>query len=639
MLNTVNSLLLSCANIIPASYHGNNCENIEVPLKLLLDKYLLTIGRGIIVGERINSWLLSEFRISLSVYPSEIIPSETYLSFSRTDLEILNGVQPTYLRFLPLNTSDVYTVSAYMLKSSFLRSSSISNPLKINFLGIDSKIFQNSIHVVLQYNQFIPMISPYEVITNTTCYDLDHYVQNYTCRTKPHSVLSVQCPGRPGNVINRCPIYNLTSTCKGLEGDNSTHCEMVSFTEMNVSCTCWFLPKISNQNSRKLMNSSSNITIISHSLGAESITFVYDFNSTFHHNYRSNSILISKIVFISMGSFATLILLMSIFSFGSDSLGQNRKVKKKSVPVEENASLPNPNVAEVILFKNNAEEDDNYHGVIERKVMNFKPVQYSMIENTLPYIFISSAPYLYRFFTEFVQHHRWFSILFHYSRNAPRLIRVITLASQILCFVFFDSLIFSLTNLDDGTCGSKGNERYCIRDSSCYWVLSNHQCYFRRTEVSIQFILIYLFIAALLSIPISRVFEYLILYGLFIYDKSLGEKKDNFENDSGSVTNTLTFRNGPTTVRRRLQDVKPIEYQTTPQQLISNSYNFSFTKVKPSGRYDTSVDTFKCISFICSIPLNVEMEMLQIQINTFLDQLGDSDNRLKSQFVGSSYLI
>jgi hypothetical protein len=151
-------------------------------------------------------------------------------------------------------------------------------------------------------------------------------------------------------------------------------------------------------------------------------------------------------------------------------------------------------------------------------------------------------------------------------------------------------------------------------------------------------ILITLFISALLSIPIARSFEYLILYVIYLNNKNFDNKTIDFENNNNkTVTNNnsmFSARNGPKSVRRRMQDINPVEYQTTPQQLVSGKYNFSFSRVKPTITFDDSVNTFKCISFVCSVPLNVEIEMLQIRIKDHVDRLVSSDRSVKSQFLG-----
>jgi hypothetical protein len=112
-----------------------------------------------------------------------------------------------------------------------------------------------AVQVVLQHNVFTPFIEPYENITYTTCYDQDYYVADYSCLTAPGTNLTVACSQDAGVVVDRCPIYNITSVCNTLLVDsnetasaaeygaslpmfNFSSCSVVSFTASNVTCSC-----------------------------------------------------------------------------------------------------------------------------------------------------------------------------------------------------------------------------------------------------------------------------------------------------------------------------------------------------------------------------------------------------------------
>jgi hypothetical protein len=109
--------------------------------------------------------------------------------------------------------------------------------------------------VVLQHSVYAPYIEPWENMTYTTCYDQDYMVYDYPCLTAPGTNLTVTCPLEGGVVVNRCPIYNLTSVCNTLVNNSNAYsggyggegyggkfnfssCYVESFTPYNVSCTC-----------------------------------------------------------------------------------------------------------------------------------------------------------------------------------------------------------------------------------------------------------------------------------------------------------------------------------------------------------------------------------------------------------------
>lgn len=105
--------------------------------------------------------------------------------------------------------------------------------------------------VVLQHNVYAPYITPWENVTYTTCFDQDYMVYDYPCLTAPGTNLTVTCPIGGGVMVDRCPIYNLTSVCNSLVNNsnsfgggsyggmfNYSSCYVESFTPHNVSCTC-----------------------------------------------------------------------------------------------------------------------------------------------------------------------------------------------------------------------------------------------------------------------------------------------------------------------------------------------------------------------------------------------------------------
>ena len=93
-----------------------------------------------------------------------------------------------------------------------------------------------------------------------------------------------------------------------------------------------------------------------------------------------------------------------------------------------------------------------------------------------------------------------------------------------ICTLFFNSLLYNLTNPDDGTCESYDSRDDCLNDSSqysshdtkCYWGQSmdgnaEGQCSFKEPSSSANAMIFVAMVSALLSIPFVIIFEFIIM--------------------------------------------------------------------------------------------------------------------------------
>ena len=100
-----------------------------------------------------------------------------------------------------------------------------------------------------------------------------------------------------------------------------------------------------------------------------------------------------------------------------------------------------------------------------------------MAEEALPKV-LGSRSFTSQIQQELKRHHRWLGVIFHYSDQFPRVLRVISLATNIIIMLFIQSITYNLTNGDDGTCARMQTESDCLEapsafstgESKCYWV-------------------------------------------------------------------------------------------------------------------------------------------------------------------------
>jgi hypothetical protein len=158
----------------------------------------------------------------------------------------------------------------------------------------------------------------------------------------------------------------------------------------------------------------------------------------------------------------------------------------------------------------------------------------ALAEESLPAILSSSRSLTTRILNEIKRHHRWFGVICHYSVKLSRLLRVVSLATNIIIMLFVQSLTYDLTNGNDGICERlSSSEESCLAPKSafatgtskCYWIPSDSSssyasssvdgtCHFLQPDNSIEVVLFVAIFSALISTPIALFADRVIIYVL-----------------------------------------------------------------------------------------------------------------------------
>jgi hypothetical protein len=148
----------------------------------------------------------------------------------------------------------------------------------------------------------------------------------------------------------------------------------------------------------------------------------------------------------------------------------------------------------------------------------------SLAEEALPQI-LRSKSLSSRIWNEIKRYHRWFGVIYYYSSSFSRVLRVLSLSSNIVIMLFMQSLTYSLTQGDDGSCSTLHNEVSCLSPPSaygggkkCYWTpstgssssSSDGDCAFVQPDKSIEVMIFVAIFSALLSTPIALLIDWLI---------------------------------------------------------------------------------------------------------------------------------
>jgi hypothetical protein len=150
------------------------------------------------------------------------------------------------------------------------------------------------------------------------------------------------------------------------------------------------------------------------------------------------------------------------------------------------------------------------------------------MEESLPSVFKSDSLWN-KFKEEMRVYHRWLGIVFYYSPEFPRAMRVLSLFSSIVIMLFVQSVTYNIADPDDGSCEKCESESYCLslkstlnsQEARCEWYRSSSDqnrseataegsCHFRDIGGDTTRTLIVALISAIVSAPIALSIQYLV---------------------------------------------------------------------------------------------------------------------------------
>jgi hypothetical protein len=97
----------------------------------------------------------------------------------------------------------------------------------------------------------------------------------------------------------------------------------------------------------------------------------------------------------------------------------------------------------------------------------------AILDDSLPSVFKSDS--LWK--EKIKVYHRWIGIVFYYSPEFPRVMRVLSLFSSIVIMLFVQSVTYNIADPDDGSCEACDSVSCCfslkstlnLNEDRCYW--------------------------------------------------------------------------------------------------------------------------------------------------------------------------
>lgn len=144
--------------------------------------------------------------------------------------------------------------------------------------------------------------------------------------------------------------------------------------------------------------------------------------------------------------------------------------------------------------------------------------QHTILEDSLPKVF-QTAVFTSKIWAEIQRHHKWISLIFHYSDNYPRFLRVLALTTNIVTHIFFIALTYSVLNpeTDPGSCAAHSDKHSCLEPRSkwhtgqpqCEWSSRDSACRFVQPNLLVRVILFCMLFSCLLAVPVDACTNYI----------------------------------------------------------------------------------------------------------------------------------
>jgi hypothetical protein len=113
--------------------------------------------------------------------------------------------------------------------------------------------------------------------------------------------------------------------------------------------------------------------------------------------------------------------------------------------------------------------------------------RFALAEESLPQLLSSTSTansWKEKIWTEEKKFHRWLGIVYYFSAIFPRILRVVSLASNIIIMLFIQSLTYNYTHGDDGSCQLLSTEEEYVAPRS-YYGTGGSRCYWRTTPTTV----------------------------------------------------------------------------------------------------------------------------------------------------------
>jgi hypothetical protein len=405
--------------------------------------------------------------------------------------------------------------------------------------------------------------------TNITVKCLINDFTNHTVTCPNHRNYTITCHGKLKNVLFQCPESSYQPLCNSVTGNTASNkeCSTNVMGANSISCTCPVLSSalgsFTTLTPAVTLNSPTDVTYLSllESVEENFLTTILSADDLNNHSIARSIVALITVGLLVLG----IIVGMAVGHY------LDAKEKKKILAeetVEKNNNNMNISQQKMITEENELSESENLILLSQQSL----PAIVSTAENEEKNTFFSK-----KIVEEEKKFHRWFGIVYYFSSHFPRILRVVSLASNIIIMLFVQSLTYNYTNGDDGSCEKLSSEAACLvpksnygtGDSKCEWnPVDFGLCEYVQPENQFEIMLFVAIFSGLISAPVAMMMDWLIHHILaaptssesyFARNLSLRKlgKVENAETELAifPVTNEKTNKNNITQSSEEVDDL------------------------------------------------------------------------------------
>ena len=352
-----------------------------------------------------------------------------------------------------------------------------------------------------------------------------HEVSNRTVSCPNGRNFSVPCRGRAETIVAHCPASYSQPTCTRVFLDGSpadgNPCTTVTYSSGDISCSC----PVTNDVTASL---SSGPLVVSYVAMLDAVED--EFTSTVLSAGRldGNALERGWQAIVTVGSLLVAILLAIGGSYYADKTAKSKiSAEDRAVAhVRMHSSLYQQKLAGVNLQRQSSSAAST-NGPNEEESREL----FVIAEEALPAI-LTGQSLGKKIWEEEKRFHKYLGIVFHFSLHFPRMLRVVSLATNVLIMLFIQSLTYNYTHDDDGQCQRSTTRAECLAEPSdygtgghrCVWTTSattagvssdgDGSCSYLEPENSMDVVIFVAIFSALVSTPLAVMVDYLVNYVL-----------------------------------------------------------------------------------------------------------------------------
>jgi hypothetical protein len=301
-------------------------------------------------------------------------------------------------------------------------------------------------------------------------------------------------------VTTLCPQQRFAAVCAQLfGGDETSQCSLIRVQATNVTCGCTLFGSSYGAGRRLADNSGSDGDEDS---SAEFSTMLTSVATGFVQTWRSADDISASdvarnwdvlLTIASLFTFSSIAILLAYLSDDKEAKIAVVKSALKSSTIGGVHSVANDNLTEVDVLKTWASQ-------------------------SLPVVYNEDS-FLPKYWRELQQFHRWLGVIFHYSPDFSRMVRVLSLTSVVLAMLFIHAITYVVAYTDDGVCESLHDQSACLQEKSslskdqskCYWSSSDGTCHYLEPSNDLKRVLFVAVLSSMISAPLGFFMDWLII--------------------------------------------------------------------------------------------------------------------------------